>query len=172
MRLNQLLARKKADKGKGKAVVPGDASAATISKGKGKSKATPVPATPVKTAKGPKTRSKSTKKRLATDIADKRGGRGEKKKKAKNTPAPPSASYTTPRSGPSFDKELYATPLDWPAISRSEDSDWFNDVFARLREVRDRVRYDIDAMQNLGFARGWINENDVVDSDKLEVMLF
>ncbi|KAJ5868798.1 hypothetical protein N7534_003351 [Penicillium rubens] len=138
MRLNQLLARKKADKGKGKAVVPGDASAATISKGKGKSKATPVPATPVKTAKGPKTR----------------------------------ASYTTPRSGPSFDKELYATPLDWPAISRSEDSDWFNDVFARLREVRDRVRYDIDAMQNLGFARGWINENDVVDSDKLEVMLF
>lgn len=79
MRLNQLLARKKADKGKGKAVVPGDASAATISKGKGKSKATSVPATPVKTAKGPKTRSKSTKKRLATDIADKRGERRKRK---------------------------------------------------------------------------------------------
>jgi hypothetical protein len=71
---------------------------------------------------------------------------GKKKKRSKETPNPPSRKDATPRSGPTFDSQMYTTPLDWPMIYRAEDDVWFSDVLDRLCEVRDRVRYDYAAM--------------------------
>ena len=161
--------KKKAGKEKGRAVGPSkapiDPVATPPAKDKGKGKAVPASAGPAKAGSAVTTPSKSTKKRTAGDAPGGKDKGGQKKKRTKDTPNPPNAVYATPRSGPAFDSVMYATPLDWPNIYRAEDELWFHDVYERLQEVRERVRHDYAAMQDLGLKKGWLKEGDITEAE-------
>ncbi|OQE59990.1 hypothetical protein PENNAL_c0320G09610, partial [Penicillium nalgiovense] len=81
-----------------------------VNKGKGKARA--VPTTPTKAGGAYTTSSKSKKKRAAVDAPGGKDKDSKKKKRSKDTPDPPHRKDATPRSGPSFNSQIYTTPLD------------------------------------------------------------
>lgn len=131
---------------------------ATPRKGKDRSKAGEVSVAPTE----------GVTKRAAEGTPVAKGATSFKKKKTKDTPAPPLRVDAKPRIGPGYDSELYQTPLDWPMIYRRADEGWFMDVFERLRDVRARVQHDYEVMRDNAIAKGWWTKEDCTTEEEEE----
>jgi hypothetical protein len=114
----------------------------------------------------PESPARPDRKRKAPAAAE-GGASGSTKKKKKTTTGKyhiPARVEATPRKGPAgYGAGIYRTPLDEPTVLGMLDKGEVLEMFARVREVRERVRYDFGTMRKSLVNKGWWSADDLAE---------
>lgn len=116
-----------------------------------------------KTSKAPAT---PTRRKRKAAIEAEVGGSAKKKARVarKSKSLVPERVDAEPKKGPGgFDAGMYRTPLDEAVVLGMADKDAVLEMFARVREVRSRVRYDFETLRKNLVKKDWWAADDLAE---------